>query len=380
VAWWWLGPATADRRQETGHNLRFELNWLHAGVPFVSYTYVAVSGINAADNPGPGVGIARSLKEDTDLQVKIVGLAYDAMEPGIYIDWLMDRSFVVPYPAGGGEGYLDRLFEIQDRYGLDWVIPSLDAELPLYIKYADRLAARGIRTFLPSMDQFRLRGKDRLDEIAQRLDIQIPETKAVASEESLHDAIEEIGFPVMLKGVYYQAYTARNMLEAAGHYRQLVSEWGYPIIVQKMISGDELNVVGIGDGEGNALGLVGVRKTSVTSLGKVWSAVTVRNVPMLTAAENFVEQFRWRGPFELECIISEGDMYLIEINPRFPAWVYFATGVGVNLPARMLRSGLGQPVGPAPDYQAGKLFMRYTNELVTDMSLFQTVMTRGETT
>lgn len=346
----------------------------------MSYTYVAVSGINAADNPGPGVGIARSLKEDTDLQVKIVGLAYDAMEPGIYIDWLMDRSFVVPYPAGGGEGYLERLFEIQDRYGLDWIIPSLDAELPLYIKYADRLAGRGIRTYLPNMDQFRLRGKDRLDEIAQKLDIRVPETKAVASEESLHEAIEEIGFPVMLKGVYYQAYTARNMLEAAGHYRQLVSEWGYPIIVQEMITGDELNVVGVGDGDGNALGLVGVRKTSVTSLGKVWSAVTVRNVPMLTAAERFVEQFRWRGPFELECIISNGDVYLIEINPRFPAWVYFATGVGVNLPARMLRSGLGQPVDRAPDYQAGKLFMRYTNELVTDMSLFQTVMTRGETT
>lgn len=63
----------------------------------MSFTYIAVTGINAADNPGPGVGIARSLKEDADLQVKIVGLAYDAMEPGIYIDWLMDRSFVVPY-------------------------------------------------------------------------------------------------------------------------------------------------------------------------------------------------------------------------------------------------------------------------------------------
>jgi len=349
------------------------------GVLLVSFTYVAVTGINAADNPGPGVGIARSLKEDTNLQVKIVGLAYDAMEPGIYIDWLMDRSFVIPYPSNGGDGYLDRLFDIQDRYGLDWVIPSLDAELPLYIKYANRLAARGIRTFLPDMGQFRLRGKDRLGEVAEQLEIQMPRTRTIASEEAMVEAIEEIGFPMMMKGVYYQAYMARNMLEAAGYYRKLVAEWGYPVIVQQMVIGDELNVVGVGDGEGNSLGLVGVRKTSVTSLGKVWSAVTVRNGPMLEAAERFVEQFQWRGPFELECIVSNGDVYLIEINPRFPAWVYFATGVGVNLPARMLRSGLGQSLDRAMDYQAGKLFMRYTNELVTDMNLFQTVMTRGET-
>ena len=100
---------------------------------------------------------------------------------------------------------------------------------------------------------------------------------------------------------------------------------------------------------------------------------------MLAAAERFINKFRWRGPFELECIVSNGDVFLIEINPRFPAWVYFATGVGVNLPARMLRSALGQPVDRAADFPAGKLFMRYTNELVTDMHLFQTVMTRGET-
>jgi len=346
----------------------------------VSFTYVGVTGINAADNPGPGVGIARSLKENTDLEVKIVGLAYDAMEPGIYIDWLMDKSFVIPYPSKGGDGYLERLYDIQDRYCLDWIIPNLDAELPLYIKYADRLASHGIRTFLPDMDQFRLRGKDRLGEVAKQLDIQMPETKVVASEESLAEAVEKIGLPVMMKGVYYQAYMARNMLEAAGYYRKLVAEWGYPVIVQQMVTGDELNVVGVGDGEGNSLGLVGVRKTSVTSLGKVWSAVTVKNVAMLEAAERFVSQLSWRGPFELECIVSNGDVYLIEINPRFPAWVYFATGVGVNLPARMLRTGLGQTVDRAAEYEAGKLFMRYTNELVTDMNLFQTVMTRGETT
>ena len=48
---------------------------------------VAVSGINAVDNPGPGVGIAKSLKEG-DKELRVFGLAYDAMEPGIYMDWL----------------------------------------------------------------------------------------------------------------------------------------------------------------------------------------------------------------------------------------------------------------------------------------------------
>ncbi|TVL96552.1 MAG: carboxylate--amine ligase, partial [Candidatus Brocadia sp. WS118] len=59
--------------------------------------FVGVSGINAVDNPGPGVGVARSLKDDKELNIKIAGLAYDAMEPGIYIDWLIDKAFITPY-------------------------------------------------------------------------------------------------------------------------------------------------------------------------------------------------------------------------------------------------------------------------------------------
>ena len=53
---------------------------------------VGVSGISAMDNPGPGIGVARSLRESPDLDVEIVGLAYDSMEPGVYMDWIVDKS------------------------------------------------------------------------------------------------------------------------------------------------------------------------------------------------------------------------------------------------------------------------------------------------
>src|ERR1700759_485400 len=100
---------------------------------------IGVTGINAVDNPGPGVGVARSLKEAGDFDVKIVGLAYDAMEPGVYMDWVVDAAFIVPHPSCSGETYLERLLEIKRTYGLDFIIPNLDAELPLYIRNASVL-------------------------------------------------------------------------------------------------------------------------------------------------------------------------------------------------------------------------------------------------
>lgn len=342
-------------------------------------TFIGVSGINAVDNPGPGIGVARSLKEDKELNAQIVGLAYDAMEPGIFMDWLVDKSFILPYPSGSGDAFIERLLYIKRTHGLDMVIPNLDAELPIYIKYAGLLAGHGIKTFLPDMEQFRLRGKDRLLDIAKRIGIALPRTRVINSLAELYQGVDELGLPVMVKGSFYKAYRCHTISEAVSHYHALVAEWGYPVIVQEVVPGDELNVVGLGDGEGHSLGQVAIKKLSVTALGKIWTGVTVKNEAMLDATERFIREFKWRGPFELECMANGAVTNLIEINPRFPAWTYFAAGVGINLPSRLVRQALKLEVPGNCDYEAGKLFVRYTYELVTDMSTFQKAVTRGET-
>ncbi len=339
---------------------------------------VGVSGINAVDNPGPGIGVARSLKEDHELDVEIIGLAYDAMEPGIYMDWVVDKSFMMPYPSGGGEALLERLLHIKESYGLDHVIPNLDSELPFYIKYADQLRKHGINTFLPPLSLFRLRGKDKLPELAEQLGTQLPKTKVINSPGMLMEAIDEIGLPVMVKGCFYKAYRCHTKAQAAAHFHEMVAEWGYPVILQEVVTGDELNVIGLGDGEGNCLGLVGIKKIWITALGKMWTGVTVRNEPMLKAAERFVRETKWRGPFELECMVDGDKIFLIEINPRFPAWVYLATGVGQNLPSRLLRTILKMPVPKSNDFPAGKLYIRYSYDHVTDMTPYQNALIHGE--
>ncbi|MBF0349736.1 MAG: ATP-grasp domain-containing protein [SAR324 cluster bacterium] len=339
---------------------------------------VGISGMNAVDNPGPGVGVARSLKEDPALDVRVVGLCYDAMEPGIYMDWLVDRSFMVPYPSNNPEALFDRLAYIKHAYGLDFLLPTLDVELPVYIKYQEQLEKMGIHVFLPSMDQFKLRGKDLLPELAKNIGIHCPRTASVNSLDALVEALDTIQLPVMIKGVYYKAYYAYTTQEAIGHYHHVVAEWGYPVIVQEIIQGDELNLVGVGDGEGNSLGCVQIKKMWITALGKIWTGVSIKNQAMQDAAENFLKHYKWKSAFELECIVRDNELYLIEINPRFPAWSYFATGLGVNLPSNLIHSAMNWPVPQNMAYDAGKLFIRYTYELITDMLPFQKITTTGE--
>ena len=61
----------------------------------------------------------------------------------------------------------------------------------------------------------------------------------------------------------------------------------------------------------------------------------------------------------------------MEINPRFPAWIYLSAGAGQNQPAALVKMALGEKVEPMTEYNAGKLFIRYSWDMVVDVGSFQ---------
>jgi carbamoyl-phosphate synthase large subunit len=339
--------------------------------------HVAISGINASDNPGPGVPVARSLLA-TSADIKTIGLSYDLHDAGNYLDDKFDSCFILPYPSGGWDGIIAKLRHIKQTIGLDVIIPCLDAELPLYIKYQDALASEGIHTFLPTAGQFKQRTKENLAQLSKDLDLHHPQTHGVINIEQLQSALDEIQLPVYVKGNYYEAYPAFTNYEAIGHFTKIANKWGFPVLVQEVVTGEELNVVGVGDGKGGTAGLVAIKKLTTTSLGKIWNGVTIQNPALLDAAKMFVKISNWRGPFELECIVEDDRVTLIEINPRFPAWVYFATGIGINLPEKLVQLAMGEPYTQAPDFAAGKLYIRHTSEQICDISNLSLLACSGE--
>ena len=331
---------------------------------------VGVSGMNATDNPGPGVPVVRSLKE-AKAASHIVGLSYDAHDPGNYMDFLIDRVYRMPYPTKGWNALCEALSQVKRESNIDAIIPCLDVELPLYIRNQEQLRQLGIKTFLPTEDQFALRSKEKLIHLCNEIDITYPETTLVNSIDELEQwAQSSNDWPVFVKGRYYKAYIAFNLAEAVHKFTEIASEWGLPILLQKPTPGVEVNLVGLGDGEGGLCGSVAIKKLTTTSLGKIWTGVTIEHPALKDLAERFVKYTRWRGPFELECIQSPECISLIEINPRFPAWVYFATAVGINLPERLLQLMQNKDVDSDSKYPVGKYFVRYTYEMVTDISQF----------
>jgi carbamoyl-phosphate synthase large subunit len=284
----------------------------------------------------------------------------------------------MPYPSLGIDELFKRLKEIKQKEDISIIIPCLDAELPLYIKYQDKIEDLGIKVVLPSEENFELRNKNKLTSLSKDLDIKYPKTFEISSIDDLHKVTQKLSYPIMVKGNYYKAYMAHNFESAIESFYKISNEWGFPILIQEVVTGEELNLVGMGDGAGNLTGAVTIKKLTTTDIGKIWTGITIDHTPMMDVAKKFIEKTSWKGPFELECIVNGNDVFMIEINPRFPAWMYFATGVGINLAKQLVDIANKKEIKPQLDYPAGKMYVRFVDEIITDFSEFSNLMSKKE--
>ena len=183
----------------------------------------------------------------------------------------------------------------------------------------------------------------------------------------------------MVKGKFYDAMIAHTPEQVQACFNTLGSKWGLPVIVQEFIRGQEVNVTALGDGKGQMIGAVAMRKQYVTDKGKAWSGISIDDEKLLDMARRLFETSLWRGGLELEVIrTEEEEYYLIEINPRFPAWIYLAVGCGQNHPEALVRLALGEDVKPFEGYDVGKLFIRYSYDMIVELDEFMKISTQGE--
>lgn len=340
---------------------------------------IGITGLNAIDSPGPGVSVIRCLKEARDFNIKIIGLAYETLEPGIYLHNLVDKSYQIPYPSAGTDQVFKRLSFIQEKEQMDMIIPNFDAELWNIIKLSPRLNEIGIKTFMPSINQLDAINKLNLEDFANENDLPSPVTKMFSSVEELEKFGKEADYPLVVKGKFYEAYIVYNTTQLVYYYNKLNAKWGLPVITQEFIDGSEIVIAGLGDGKGNLMGAVPLRKLYITDKGKGWAGVVINDQQYIDLAEKINKVLLWKGGFEIELKRTEdGKIYLLEINPRFPAWIYTTAAAGQNLPVAMVKLAMDMKQDPFTSYETGKMFIRYSWDHITDISEFQKISTLGE--
>ncbi|MBI4861385.1 MAG: ATP-grasp domain-containing protein [Candidatus Riflebacteria bacterium] len=341
---------------------------------------VAVTGLNATDNPGPGLGIIRAIRAWPEFQGRIIGLAYDAKEPAIYLGEICDEVYLIPYPSAGIAALSERLNYILARSHLDCVIPSLDSELNGFLALEPELARKNVRTLLPSREMLDSREKRRLGRLCTQAKVGYPKTREISDLTNLSSVAAEIGYPVVIKGVFYEAEVAHTLAELEKAAVSISARWGFPLLAQEFVKGEEFDIALVGDGTGKLQGLTAMRKMQLTTKGKAWGGMTLDAAHIVEIVRKLMRVLKWRGPMEVELKRrdADGKFFLIEMNPRFPAWIYLSHGAGCNLPALLLECMFGRPPKRTVVGRAGTMFLRVAQDHILSIEEYEKMLVSGE--
>ncbi|HVF70253.1 MAG TPA: ATP-grasp domain-containing protein [Chthoniobacterales bacterium] len=300
---------------------------------------IYISGLYSGTSPQPGIGLSRSLRIAYP-HATLVGVEYSNRSSGIH--WLgFDELWLQrPWEELDLPAYAEQIGELLEGGAL-WISGTDLEALWLASVFPDGHAnllsppAAGLRRITkPGV------------EAHKGLPLQIsPFVSTDESDWDLHAFCRQHDWRVWLKGPYYEAVRTRSWDHFQAVRSALAKVWSTErLFLQAHVSGYEESIM-LAAYKGELLGCVSMRKRELTEDGKTWAGdVTELPEEFATPLRKVVLDVNWTGGAELEMVRDpEGKCWLLEWNPRFPAWVHGATIAGCNLPAMLVEAATGIP-------------------------------------
>lgn len=318
---------------------------------------IYISGLYSGTNPQPGVGVARSLRAAFPAAA-LVGVEYSNRSSGIHWPDLDELWLQRPWEELNLEEYAARIRDALDA-GAVW-ISGVDLE----IMWLASVFPGGHPNLLTPPAQALRRIAKPAVEAHKGLPVRVP--SFISTEQSdweLHAFCRRHDWKVWLKGPYYEAVRTPTWDSFEVVRAALSRAWSTErLFLQAHVTGYEESVCFCAY-RGELLDCVFMRKRELTEEGKTWAG-DVSEVPEDFAAplRRIVRELNWTGGAELEMVRdAEGQLWLLECNPRFPAWIHGSTIAGHNLPARVVEAATGVAAEPSPSH--GEEFTRVVLEV-----------------
>jgi diaminopimelate decarboxylase len=300
---------------------------------------IYVSGLYSGTNPQPGVGIARSLRSGYP-DATLVGVEYSNRCSGIHWQDFDDIWLQRPWDELNLDSHAEEIKKVLDSGAL-W-ISSIDLE----ILWLASLFPDGHPNLLTPPDHALSEVSKPYIRAHRDLPVELPVFVTTdLSDWDLHAFCREHDWKVWLKGPYYEAVRTSDWSTLQYYRHVLTTAWATETLaLQAHVSGYEESVMFCAY-RGEILEAVRMQKRDLTELSKTWAGDS-SEVPenIMQPLRKVVKDLNWTGGAELEMVRDpEDSLWLLEWNPRFPAWVHGSTITGRNLPAALVEAASGIP-------------------------------------
>ncbi|USK61144.1 carbamoyl-phosphate synthase large subunit [Peribacillus asahii] len=212
------------------------------------------------------------------------------------------------------------------------------------INLADQLVERGVKILGTSLEDIdRAENRDKFEQALHELNIPQPKGKTATSVEEAVVIAKEIGYPVLVRPSYVLGGRAMEIVyyeEELLHYMKNAVKVNpeHPVLIDRYLTGKEIEVDAISDGKTVVIpGIMehieraGVHSGDSIAVYPTQSLTAQQKETIVDYTTRLAKGLNIIGLLNIQYVISQGEVYVIEVNPRSSRTVPFLSKI-TNVP------------------------------------------------
>lgn len=239
------------------------------------------------------------------------------------------------------------------------------------INLAEGLKAHGVKILGTTVDDLNLaEDREQFDRVINDLKLKQPVGQTATDHDGVIKAAHEIGYPVLVRPSYVLGGKAMEIVYSDAELEDYLQQntnidvGGHPILVDSYLDGTECEVDAICDGESVLLpGIMehiehaGVHSGDSMAVYPSQTFSKAIKEQIVAATEKLAVALHCVGIMNIQFIVSQGQVYVLEVNPRASRTVPFLSKItGIEMAQVATRVIMGQslkdqgyPEGLAPE-------------------------------
>lgn len=208
------------------------------------------------------------------------------------------------------------------------------------INLADKLAAHGVKILGTSLEDLdRAENRNKFEQALQELGIPQPMGKTSTSKEEAIKIADEIGYPVLVRPSYVLGGRAMEIVfneKELSHYMENAVEASpeHPVLIDRYLTGKEIEIDAICDGETTIIpGIMEHIERAGVHSGDSIAVYPPQNITpeqvdkLIDYTQRLAKGLRVIGLMNIQYVLSDGEVYVIEVNPRSSRTVPFLSKI-----------------------------------------------------
>lgn len=269
-----------------------------------------------------------------------------------------------PNPKKRPEAFLAFMLEHLRAERYDCFIPMSDEEVTLVARHREKFAELTNVVMVDGETMEVAQDKRRTIEFARTHDFAHPQTFAVDHLDDLERLQDQVPYPAIIKP--RKSFGAQGLVfverpeELLPQYLRVHRHFPFPLIQECIPPSSPKYAVSYlfnHQSQVRAAVVQRVHRQYPVKGGPATCFETVDRPDLLAHGVRMLKTLGWQGVAEVDLLEDErdGEVKLMEINPRFSATLALTIQAGVELPHLLYRLATEGDVEPHMDYQAGKV-------------------------